>query len=223
MPDSKANDAVAKQRIIAHMNKDHQDSLVRYLEYFGHLSSFTARNARLTEITLDHLVISTNGSSHTIPIRPPMASLSDARPRVVAMDAEAVAGLKRSDFTVKRYKGPTASQAIIWVLSVFLFALSSMKSNFLPGSLAYDYMWRYAPGIGEWCLKLRVLALVVFLVHLAEALYMAFFRSRKHSIPMCSTLWWKWTLSVLIGGFGEIIRFGEVVKEVEIQRMSAKH
>lgn len=223
MAESKSNDAVAKQRIIAHMNKDHQDSLVRYLEHFAHFSSFTARNARLTDITLDHLVISTNGAPHIIPIRPPMTSLSDARPRVVAMDAEAIAGLNRSDITVKRYQAPNALQAIPWALYVLLVILFSTESNFQARSLTYEYIWRYAPGIADWCLKLRILALIILSVHILEASYMGFYRLRKHSIPLFNTIWWKWTLSAFFGGFGEFTRFSEVVKEVELARAGAKH
>lgn len=45
--DPAAAELAAKTRIITHMNNDHQDSLVRYLEAYHNLSSFTARNAKI--------------------------------------------------------------------------------------------------------------------------------------------------------------------------------
>lgn len=224
MADSKAKDAVAKQRIITHMNKDHQDSLVRYLEHYSQLSSFAARHAYLSDITFDNLVISANKSSYTVPIHPPMTSWSDARPRLVAMDAEAVAGLKRSDITVKKYVAPNAPQLVVWVVLVLAFALFIRKENLEPGSYIYDTLWRYAPDFGRWCLKIQpFLRIFLITVHPIEAVYMGFFRSRKHSIPIFSLLWWKWTLGVLVGGFPEFSRFNQLVRDEEKAKLNAKH
>ncbi|KAL8626103.1 hypothetical protein Q9189_008215 [Teloschistes chrysophthalmus] len=97
-----SQDEAAKARIIKHMNTDHQDSLIRYLEHFCHLSSFSAANAKLESLTLGSLSISSRlGRIHLIPIQPPMASWSEARTRFAALDGEAVKGLGRSDITVK--------------------------------------------------------------------------------------------------------------------------
>lgn len=223
MADSKAKDAVAKQRIIAHMNKDHQDSLVRYLEHYTQLSSFAARHAYLSDITFDNLIVSANKSSYTIPIRPPMSSWSDARPRVVAMDAEAVAGLKRSNITVKKYVAPNASQLVGWVIFVLAFALFIGKENLMPGSYIYENVWRYAPNFGRWCSKIQPFLRIILIIHPIEAVYMGFIRSRKHSVPMFGALWWKWTLSVLVGGFPEFSRFNQLVRDEERAKSIVKH
>ncbi|KAK3173077.1 hypothetical protein OEA41_006406 [Lepraria neglecta] len=91
-----SQDAAAKHRIITHMNADHQDSLIRYLEYYAGLSSFSARNAQLTDITFDSLTIEySHEQAHRIPIKPPMTAWSEARPRVVEMDMVATRGLGR--------------------------------------------------------------------------------------------------------------------------------
>ncbi|KAI4120315.1 MAG: hypothetical protein LQ338_007100 [Usnochroma carphineum] len=105
--DQAAKDEAAKERIIKHMNSDHQDSLFRYLEYFCHLSSFSARNARLERVTLDSLSISTGrGKLHLVPIQPAMGAWSEARTRFADLDARAVEGLGRSNITVKKYTRP---------------------------------------------------------------------------------------------------------------------
>ncbi|KAI4177431.1 MAG: hypothetical protein LQ343_000412 [Gyalolechia ehrenbergii] len=111
-----AKDEAAKERIIKHMNADHQDSLVRYLEYFCHLSSSSARNAKLESVTQDSLSISTStGKTHVVPIQPAMTTWSEARTRFAEIDAQAVAGLGRWSITVKRYERPRGFLAVVFV------------------------------------------------------------------------------------------------------------
>lgn len=220
-----AADTSPKERIIAHMNKDHQDSLIRYLEYFCHLSSFSARHARLSDITFDHLVISTYaGSSHIIPIHPSMTSWSEARPRVVAMDAEAVAGLDRSNITVKKYTRPTGYMLGVFCLVLLNLIIFPRRQNFLPGSLLYDNLWVYVPGFAWFCLRMRPLVLfLIFTIHPAEAIHLHRSRLRKHTVPTFSVLWWKWILSNVIEGFPAFVRFDRIVEEEERKRANARH
>lgn len=219
------SEAAVKQRIITHMNNDHQDSLVRYLEHFCRLSSFSARNARLSDITFDHLVISTYaGSAHIVPIHPSMTSWSDARPRVVAMDAEAVAGLNRSNITVKKYALPTG---LMWLHLCLVFVIMSIfprKENFQPGSLVYDNLFVYTPGFARFCLQMRPLTLFLMATfHPGESVYMHLSRLRKHTVPTCSVLWWKWVLSTFVEGYPAFLRFNGIVREEEWKKANAKH
>lgn len=188
------------------------------------LSAFSARNARLTDITFDHLLISTGNASHTIPIHPSMTSWSDARPRVVAMDAEAVAGLKRPNVTLKRYELPSAVEAIAGVVVVILIALFSRKANFHPGSLLYDNVFCYVPALAHGLLTLRFPVLTFLAVsHPIEAWCMMFVVLRKYSVPMFSAVWWKWTLSIFVLGFGEFSRIDRMAKADEKAKLNAKH
>ncbi|KAL9603152.1 MAG: hypothetical protein Q9219_001355 [cf. Caloplaca sp. 3 TL-2023] len=84
------------------------DSLIRYLEYYCNFSSFSARNAKLESVTLDSLAISAGSRREPslIPLRPAMSAWSEARARFADLDAQAVAGLKRSSITIKRYDRP---------------------------------------------------------------------------------------------------------------------
>lgn len=218
-----SKDAAAKQRIITHMNHDHQDSLVRYLEHFCHLSSSSARHARLSDITYDHLVISTNGHSHVVPIHPSMTSWADARPRAVAMDAEAVAGLKRSNITVKTYVKPTGFMAVVFCVVIFNMTILPRAANFQPGSLLYDNLWIYIPWFARFCLNVRVWVIwILLLVHIPEVVYMERSRLRKHTVPTLSALWWKWILSTSVEGVSAFIRFDQIVEE-ERKKLKAKH
>lgn len=221
MPDHTAQEAVAKTRIITHMNNDHQDSLVRLLEHFCHLSSFSSRNARLTDITYDKLTIQTdNGSSrpcsHTIPILPAMTSWPDARGKLVALDATATAGLNRSKITVKKYVKPTGFLAVIPFLVVLTLALLSRPANFQPGSWLYDYLWVYIPGFAPSRQRMQPLALFfMFAVHGIEVVWMITSRLRKHTVPTFSKLWCAWVLSCFFEGAGSFVRFDKFVEEEE--------
>lgn len=225
MADLASKDAAAKQRIITHMNADHQDSLVRYLEHFCHLSSFSARNAKLEDITFDTLIISlSDGSRYTIPIAPPMTAWSEARPRVVAMDEEATTGLKRSNITVKKYKRPKGFMTVVFVSCAVTLVMFSKRSNFQPGSILYDNLLKYTPGFADWCYKIQPMLLYPMLaIHISEATCMAQTRLKKHSVPRCSRLWWKWILSTFIEGVGAFMRLDGIVKEEEANKAKLQH
>lgn len=227
-PPPEVAEQAVKNRIITHMNNDHQDSLVRYLEHYCHLSSSSARHARLVDITFDQLVISTHADAgrrtYTVPIQPAMTSWPDARPRVVAMDAEAVAGLQRSNITVKRYEKPTWFTTLVICLVIFNLIVFPRRRNFLPGSLFYDNVLVYVPGFARLCLRMRpTVLLLIGLVHPAEMWYMYTSGLRRHTVPTFSVLWWKWIVSVMFEGYGAMARFNRVVAEEERKRASAKH
>lgn len=225
MADSAVKDVAAKQRIITHMNNDHQDSLIRYLEHFCHLSSASARHARLTDISFDHLTLQANGrSSYEIPVKPPMTAWADARPRVVAMDAEAVAGLSRSDITVKRYTRPKGVTAVVSAFILITLLVFMKPSNFQPGSFLYDLVLVFTPEFAQFCFKVQPLVFcTTIIVHSGECIYMARSRLQKHTVPTFSKLWWKWVLSTSLEGLGSFARFDEIVEEERLKRENAKH
>ncbi len=225
MADQAAKDAAAKQRIITHMNTDHQDSLIRYLEHFCHVSSFSARNAKLADITFDSLtILASNGKPHTIPLEPPMTSWSEARPRVVAMDAEAVAGLNRSNITVKKFRGPKGVMGVVFVAAAVTFVVFSKRSNFEPGALVYDTVMRHVPNFNKFCHTIQPLVLYPMIaLHSWEAYNMDQTRLEKHSIPRFSKLWWKWIFMTFIGGIGLFKSFDSIVEEEEAKKANAKH
>ncbi|MCJ1350067.1 MAG: hypothetical protein MMC33_000048 [Icmadophila ericetorum] len=226
MADAASKDAAAKQRIINHMNADHQDSLVRYLEHWGNLSSYAASNARLEDIAFDSMTISTaKGVNHLITIQPPLSSWSEARPKAVAMDEEARARLKRSDITIKEYVLPNkAWQIAIMTASVLTLLAFSKQSNFLPGSLLFDYFLKYFPRFTVFCYSIQGLVLYpMVMIHAGEAGHMAQSRLEKHSVPQYSLVWWKWVISTFAEGFGAFSRFDEIVAIEKKKRARTKH
>ena len=221
----KDKDAVAQNRIISHMNSDHQDSLIRYLQHYAHLSAFSARNAHLSSLTLSSLTIhSAPDRPHTIPIHPPMTSFSETRPRVVAMDSEAVAGLKKSDITVKRYKRPRGFMTVVMAAAAITFLLFSRRAHFRPGSFIYDLFLGYVPWFADFCWTVQPLVIwPMTVIHTAEVIYMQRSRLEKHTVRMLSGVWWMWIISTFVEGFGSFHRFDEVVREEEAKKAAAKH
>ena len=223
---SKKTDEATKQRIITHMNNDHQDSLIRYLQHYAHLSSFSARNAHLVDISLDSLtILSSNRTPHLIPIKPAMTSYSEARPRVVAMDGEAVAGLGASDITVKRYKPPYGFMTVVMVACLLTHISFCRRANFEPGSVFYDtLLLKHVPRFADFCWTIQpLLFLPNYLLHGTEAAWMVKSRLEKHTVRMFSRVWWMWVLSCFAEGYGSFVRFDECVSEEKAKKEGMKH
>ncbi|MCJ1280831.1 hypothetical protein MMC26_000148 [Xylographa opegraphella] len=225
MAEAQSRDAGAKERIIQHMNQDHQDSLVRYLEHKCHVSSYYARNAHLEDITFNSMTITSGkGCRYVIPVDPPLTSWSEARSRVVAMDAECIDGLKRSNITVKKYKRPKG----VWIIAPFLVAGTmtafSKRSNFEPGSFLYDYLLKSVPDFAKFCHTIQPYLLPgVIMIHTTEAAHMASSRLDKHSVPRFGALWWKWVISTFFEGIDAFKRFDRIVADQEDLKAKLKH
>ena len=225
-PPKGTDEAVAKQRIITHMNNDHQDSLIRYLRYYARLSSFSARNAHLADISFHDLtILSSNGTPHAIPIKPAMTSWSEARPRVVAMDAEAVDGLGASNITVREYRLPHGFfMTVVFVACALTHVAYWRRANFEPGSILYDTLLKTVPSFAGFCRLIQPLLFVFMMgLHGGEAVWMARSRLEKHTVRMFSRVWWMWVLSCYVEGFGSFIRFDECVREEKARREGMKH
>lgn len=140
------------------------------------------------------------------------------------MDAEAVAGLNRSNITVKRYAKPTGFTVLVLCMVILNLSVFPRRENFLPGSLVYDNILVYTPGFARFCLRMRPLVLFLILsLHPAETLYMHTSRLRKHTVPTFSALWWKWIVSTLGEGYPAFVRFNRIVEEEERKKADAKH
>ena len=222
---SKSSDDATKQRIITHMNNDHQDSLIRYLQHYAQLSSFSARGAHLVDISFDSMtVLSSNRTPHTIPIKPAMTSWSEARPRVVAMDGEAVAGLGASDITVKRYKRPRGFMTVVFVVCLLTHISFCRRANFEPGSILYDTLFDYVPSFANFCWTIQPLMFwLLVLVHGGETVWMVKSRLEKHTVRVFSRVWWMWVLSCAVEGIGSFVRFDECVRKEKAKKEGMKH
>lgn len=218
-----------KQFIIDHMNADHQDSLALYLQAYNRVPSSSAQSAHLEDITLSDLLITTTTTPTTggtqpqtktrysVPINPPMTSLSETRPRVVAMTNTALARLNLSDVPVPGYTFPRGIHAIFLLASVALpFLLARPAPNFPGFGLLPDSARQLTHACQPWLLP------GLLGTHALEAVAFARLRLRVHRVPAWSAAWWAWITTVMVEGVFAWRWFAEVVREERVRREHAK-
>lgn len=216
--------AAAKQMIISHMNADHQDSLALYLQVYSHLSSSTAKSPSLEDINLSDMVIKVaGGTRYCVPIDPPMKSLMEARFRLVDMHNQCLHSLGFSDIKVEEYRAPRGHHAVIFALCFSTYVSFSSRSNFLPGSVLYDLVFKHFPRFTLFCYDIQPLLISLMIgIHVCEASYMALYRLRPHRVPVTSRLWWTWMTSCFIEGFGAFQRFDAIVRREKAKKEQQK-
>ena len=228
--------AATASRIIKHMNAEHSASLTRYLQHYGHVWLVSARSPQLLSVDRSGMKIastgpigtsSSRGLHTTITFEPPLkADLSDARARLVEMDAEAREGLGRKEETVTTYILPQGAWVWAWWTFVaFAWLLFSNKASTQEGSWAMSTVFRYAPLEFRDFVRSyqpRILRLMVG-VHALETAEMVTGKLRSYNVELWSTVWWAWTLSCLFEGFTVWSRFDGVVKAEKDKAAAKQH
>ncbi|KAF1817629.1 integral membrane protein-like protein [Eremomyces bilateralis CBS 781.70] len=211
------SDAEIRKRIITHMNKDHYDSIIRYVQHYAHCSPFHARNATLTDITTTHLTIQCGTHTYPIPLTPPLGSLSEARPRLVAMNRTATDHLGHSAVTVKQWVPPLGVYAATFLMCVLGFFVLSRDAHMAPGSWAYEYGLKYGgDAFTGWLRRYRGVGFGLMLaIHATEAMVMARGKMVRHAVPVGSGLWWKWVGGTFVDGVCSFHRFDALVARRE--------
>ena len=218
MSESK-NSNSTEATIIKHMNTVRQDSLSFYLQVYNNVPASDTKSVRLEDVTLNDLLITAAGTRYTVAINPPMNSLSDARPRLIAMHKECLSRLGLSDIVINEYRLPRGGQAVAFVLCASFYILSARRSNFLPGSVVYDSLLHKVPSIAGYCYDHHPVAFLAFLgVHSMEAVLLAVKRLRVHRVPFLSGVWWAWVISTVIEGMTAFQRIDGMVKEQREQK-----
>ncbi|KAJ5861048.1 uncharacterized protein N7529_008358 [Penicillium soppii] len=205
----------SKDFIIKHMNADHQDSLVLFLQAYCRISTSQAKTANLEEITLSNLIVTARGTRYSVPIDPPMKDYSEARSRMVAMHKESLKRLGRSDVTLSEYRAPRGVQAVIFGLCLFTYASCFRRSNLLPGSFVYEYFgYKFVPDFAHFVYNIQPWLLPGVLgIHVVETILLAITQLKPLGVPVFSGLWCKWVASCFVEGFGAFQRIKQIVKE----------
>jgi hypothetical protein len=223
-PDS-SQDRQRIDRIVQHLNKDHQESLSLYLQHYKKLSATTASNPLVRDISFDALTIQSKSGTYSIPFEPPMKSWADAREKTVEMDREARTGLGRSSIKITEYEPPKSPFHItVFGLCVFAFVIFVTRKSIVGGTWFYDKILPWFPGGPEWFLWIaKVIALPVLGIHLGEAYLLDRLRLRKHGVERGTALWYKWIASCFIEGFPCFQRIDATVKRKALEAEKAKH
>lgn len=217
---AKPDDSATRARIKTHMNTSHRDSLSLFLQHYCDVpsSSTTPASTTLDTVTLNSLIIFSQGKRYYIPLHPPMSSFSEVRPRMKAMHNESLRGLKISDVKITTYVPPQGllqkSTFVVVLLTMFSF---SRSANFVPGALFYEtFGLGYVPNFAWFCRTIQPwLITFMVMIHAAEASYMASTRLQRHRVRRWSRLWWMWMGSCFIEGFGSFQRIDRMIKEKE--------
>lgn len=114
--------------------------MIRYLEYYHRLPGYKAYDGKITDISLGELVFSRGNETYKTAISPPMTSYREARERVVQMDKECIAGLRRSDITVSEYIRPRGVYLASFLIVSATFISFSRRATFEPDGLVATYV-----------------------------------------------------------------------------------
>ncbi|CAJ2511190.1 Uu.00g068150.m01.CDS01 [Anthostomella pinea] len=222
-----ALDEAHKDRLKAHMNKEHAPELQQYLRAFNGLSTSASARPQLTGLTLDFLTIASASGTHTVPIAPPMSSLADARVRFVDMAQRAHAQLGLSDIGIESFTRPRGLGVVSFVGVSFYFVCAAATLGFglvRPGTAVWELLDAGFPYGGDgfvWLVK--AIFVPVLAIHLTEAWWLARTRLAKHGVETGSKLWWTWVADTFLEGYPAMMRFDSMVAEERRRRESAKH
>lgn len=216
-------EAAARERILFHMNTDHQVSLIAYLRVYCKVTVKPSYTAKMEDINLLSMVISYGGSRYSVPFDPPMKSIRDARSRLVDMHSRCLEQLGESDIIIREYTRPRGFHAVVFTLCLSSYICLSQRSNFLPGSILYSAIFQYFPKFAYLCYVVQpALLATMILIHVVEAGLMAVRVLKPHRVPVFSRLWWKWMVSTFIEGFGAFQRTERIVQKERARIDDAK-
>ncbi|KAI8956834.1 hypothetical protein F5Y11DRAFT_341745 [Daldinia sp. FL1419] len=219
-------DEAHKDRIISHMNSDHYRELEHYLRAFNGLSASAARGAQLTDMTTDAMIIRTaSGATHSVAIRPPLASAADARVRLVDMAMEALQKLGLSDIRITTITRPQGLGAATFLgVSLYVVCVATLPLV-QPGTTAWELLDRYFPfgGVSRYFWVVRAILVPTVVLHLFETWWMARSRLTKHGVEPWSGLWLLWIGNTLIEGYPAMVRFDGLVEAERKKNESGKH
>ncbi|USW48052.1 Putative hem oxygenase HugZ-like superfamily [Septoria linicola] len=217
MAGTKDEDA-AKNRIVSHMNNDHHDSIVRYLQHYGGTPSWKAWDGKITDVSLNELTLSCHENIVKIPFQPPMASYREARERVVDLDKTCRKALGHSDVTVKHFLAPSGLYTIPFLVIIATMVGYSQRSWFAQGATVERVLGSSFARF-SWTIQ-PYLALGLLIIHGGECLFFAHTKLPRHSVNIRSSIYWLWTMSTFVEGQFAYKRFDDYVRG---QREKQKH
>ncbi|WPH04017.1 Hypothetical protein R9X50_00690100 [Acrodontium crateriforme] len=214
-------DNAAKARIITHMNKDHHDSIVRYLENYEGVSSWKAYDGVMCSIDLTGMTLICSGIRHRLDFSPHLTSYAEARERLVQMDQDSLKALGRSDVTVNNFPIPTGLGALPFLVCISTFLCYSQRWWFAPGGIVEQFL---GAGFAKFSYTIQpYLITIMVLLHGAEAIYFALNKLSKHSVNPHSPVFWLWTFTTFIEGQFAYQRFDKMIATKRAAKEKQKH
>lgn len=218
-------DQQRKDRIINHMNRDHQRELSHFLRHYASASQSAARSPTIRDLSMSELTIEAQGKEHSVPISPPLASWADARTRFVEMDAVARKALGISDVRLEEYQRPRRIESFIFGAVTFYFLCFATLPWVVPGTRAWAVIDSFFPvrGATGYCRLVKGIFWPVLGIHLVEVVLLDKWRMQPHGVQRFSRLWWMWELSCFFEGFGAFRRSQAIIERKRAEKESKSH
>ncbi|KAF2654071.1 integral membrane protein-like protein [Lophiostoma macrostomum CBS 122681] len=220
-----AQEAAARERIIKHMNADHNDSIQRYLEDSEEAHFYQLRNARMTDISQNEMKFQYAGKQAIIPFDPPLKSLREARERLVQMDKDSTQSLGRSDIRITEFIPCYVKLGHFLNFSqcMLTYLLLPRSANFKPGSLLFDHLLYRVPAFANFISAVRLYIVVIMVgIHVVESSLMVK-KLRKHGVTPLDRVWWLWVGTAFVEGITSFWRVDELVAKKRQEKEAKKH
>ncbi|KAH9819181.1 hypothetical protein DFH28DRAFT_957890 [Melampsora americana] len=206
----------ASSRYCSHMNHDHSDAVLYYVQVFGGQPSarhatMLAINAQEMDFTFDTLY--KQGVRLRIPFKPALQSTADVRPRLIGMMNEALDRLGLSRVPVDLIQAPCIRVTVISLLVGLIYYVHFNSLENLPSTLVF---------LKTGMLEKIVCVSTIYLVpvcHAAEAMFMLRPKLRRYRVGFKNSTYWY--ASCCLAGYFAISQFEQLVKE-EVQRKTEK-
>lgn len=234
------DDETIRARIVDHVNQYHRRELQLYIRHYASDPPPTVRGApsppkaallrvgprpELLDITLAGLTIDRNLRNATgpdaepafVPFDPPLATLADARARLVAMALEARAALGLGAFDVYEFRPPRGRDWMPFFGVLLYFGCAIARPWVIPGSVAWkvlDVVWKPFGGARGWRWLVGAIFWPVLAIHVMEAVWIHKTRLRRFGIHPGMLVWWLWTGCCFIEGLTTFTRFDDMVEDI---------
>lgn len=201
-----------KNRIISHMNKDHQIALVDYVVIYGNvkLSSFIADSAKITDVNEEQLVLSYkdksgaekaltivwNNAIETEGVR--VASMKDIKAKLIAMAKYAAHKQGFSHVQIKKAILPVRPTGYLMyvyaVVTIITLYDNQLLRTWLADTSFFSGVGTHLPFLGRVVKYFEEhivnISLTVYAIHTVEAIAVTLPRTRKYRVPYPQNILW---------------------------------
>lgn len=221
-------DPSTKERIINHMNKDHQLALADYLVVYAKkaVSTFRPSSVQISDINTEIIKLrfeESNGTIKTIelewnkvdePENVVVESASDIKPKLVSMAKHAARKQGYSHLKVKKAVFEFSGMSYFMYGFAAVFTATLVKPDLIRGILTTVGLGEN-PLLSKWLFverNIKAIYCTIYGIHLMEALLVMRPMTRRYRMSTETAL--KWAGMNYIEGFLAILRLKKVVKSL---------
>lgn len=220
-------DPETKQRIIVHMNRDHQIALVDYVVVYGRqpIRTFRPNTVEIADISTESMKLRfelSDGTIKAIDIEWSKAdeaesvsveSSSDIKPKLVSMAKYAAKRRGYSHNQITKYAPPKTGLSYFMYASAALLTATLLKPDLISGTFK-ALPFNRLPFLSKWLYverNIRTIWYTIYGIHLAEMLLVLSPQIKYHRMPAQTAA--TWLGMNFIEGFLPLLRLRKMIKE----------